>query len=210
MLKVELIGNLGADAEVKTADGNKFITFRVADSYKVTTSDGKEQFNTNWVDCIISNVDSKVFPYLKSGVKVFVRGNGHTRVYSSKKDRMMKAGLTINVTEIELCGGTTDIVPRQLIDPSTARVIDVQKFYWIPESKPGMAKTFTKEYVDKQGQLFYMNYKGFVTPAEMVEEAKQGANKTADEQVQSDAQQGDEQVNEQAASTTKEKEGGDK
>jgi single-stranded DNA-binding protein len=32
MLKVELIGNIGADAEVKDYQGNKFVTFRVAHS----------------------------------------------------------------------------------------------------------------------------------------------------------------------------------
>lgn len=210
MLKVELIGNLGADAEVKSADGNKFITFRVADSYKITSTDGKEVSYTNWVDCIISNVDSKIFPYLKSGVKVFVRGNGRTRVYSSKKDRMMKAGLTVNVTEIELCGGTTDIVPRQLIDPSTAKVVDVQKFYWIPESKPGMARTFTKEYVDKQGQLFYMDYKGFVTPAKVEDEVQNDSGQIADGQVKSDTQQDNTQLSDKAGNTTDKNTAGDK
>ena len=30
MLKVEIIGNLGADAEIKEANGSKFVTMRVA------------------------------------------------------------------------------------------------------------------------------------------------------------------------------------
>ena len=34
MFKVEVIGNLGADAQVKDANGTKFITFRVAHTEK--------------------------------------------------------------------------------------------------------------------------------------------------------------------------------
>ena len=34
MIKLEIIGNLGADAEVKVYNGNKFVTFRVAHTDK--------------------------------------------------------------------------------------------------------------------------------------------------------------------------------
>ena len=103
MLKVELIGNLGADVEVKESNGSKFATFRIADTSLYKTQSGEDKEVTNWIDCSYNNVESKVLPYLKAGVKVFVRGNASLRVYSSKKDRCMKAGLQVSVQEIELC-----------------------------------------------------------------------------------------------------------
>ena len=36
MLKVEMIGNLGADAEIKDHQGRKFVSFRVAHTEKWT------------------------------------------------------------------------------------------------------------------------------------------------------------------------------
>ena len=91
MLKVEVIGNLGADAEVKDYQGNKFVTFRVAHSSKFKNADGQQTESTTWVDVTMNDTESKVIPFLKAGVKVFVRGNASLRVYSSPKDRMMKA-----------------------------------------------------------------------------------------------------------------------
>ena len=34
MIRLEIVGNLGADAEIKDYNGNKFVSFRVAHSEK--------------------------------------------------------------------------------------------------------------------------------------------------------------------------------
>lgn len=101
MMKVELIGHLGADAELQTVDGFSFATCRVADSSRWTDKDGVVHDNTRWVDVSITNYE-KLLPYLKKGTLVFVRGNIDTRVYSSEKDRCMKCGLTIRSLEFQL------------------------------------------------------------------------------------------------------------
>ena len=88
MLKGEIIGNLGADCEVKVADGSKFVTMRVAHSEKIKKEDGTEVSKTQWVDVTWGKVDAPLLPFLKAGVKVFVRGYVDARVYSSKKDRI--------------------------------------------------------------------------------------------------------------------------
>lgn len=164
MFKVEVIGNLGADCEVKNEQGYKFATFRVAHSERWTDAEGKEQSVTTWIDCTINNVDNKVIPFLKQGVKVFVRGFGGLRIYSSKKDRMMKAGLTVKVLEIELCGGGNDDVPRQLIEPQTGALIDVTKHYWANIDTKALKKDEQFELIDKQGNRYRGNKAGFVTP----------------------------------------------
>lgn len=101
MMKVELIGHLGADAEVQTVNGFSFATCRVADSSRWTDKDGVVHDNTRWVDVSITQYD-KLLPYLKKGTLVFVRGNLDTRVYSSEKDRCMKCGITIRSLEFQL------------------------------------------------------------------------------------------------------------
>lgn len=164
MFKVEVIGNLGADAEVKQDQGYKFVAFRVAHTERWTNAEGKEQVSTTWIDCTMNNVDAKVVGYLKQGTKVFVRGYASLRVYSSKKDRMMKAGCTCKVMEVELCGGGSDDVPRQLIEPNTGALIDITKHYWANIDTKALKKDEVFELIDKQGNRYHGNKAGFVIP----------------------------------------------
>ena len=101
MIKIEVIGHLGANVEIKSADGKQFATCRIAHTDKFTDAQGVVHTNTQWVDVII-NAQSKVLPYLVTGTQVFVRGDANLRVYSSAKDKCMKAGLTIRANEIQL------------------------------------------------------------------------------------------------------------
>lgn len=165
MLKCEIIGNIGADAEIKDVQGNKFVSFRVAHSSKFKDAQGNDREETTWVDVTLNNVESKVIPFLKQGVKVFVRGNASLRVYSSPKLRQMLAGLRISATEIELCGGTSDDVPRQIIDPSNGQIFDVSKHYWCNHPLEGIKQDECIELIDKGGRSYLMNAAGFVVPA---------------------------------------------
>lgn len=171
MFKIEVIGNLGGDAEVKNDNGRKYAQFSVADTRKFTKEDGTTQEITNWISCFYRNVDSEVIKYLKKGTRVFVRGNGDLRLFSSAKDRMMKAGASINVQEIELVGGTSDEIPRQLA-MSTGKVLDVKKAYFIDvqnipqEQRP-------KELFDRHGVAYDCNEYGFVTAVHNEQSVKQ-------------------------------------
>lgn len=171
MLKVEVIGNLGADCEVKDVNGNKFGACRVANSQRYTDAQGKEHDDTTWVDVIIPDADNKVIPFLKSGTKVFVRGNARLRVYSSPKDKMMKAGLTIQAWEIELCGGSTDAVPRQLIVPETGLHVEVSKLYHAKIDTSALKKNDVAQLIDKRGATYWVNKLGLVVPADAAGES---------------------------------------
>ena len=164
MFKVEVIGNLGADAEVKESNGTKFVTMRIAhtDSYK--DESGNKHEKTVWIDATMNDAESKLLPYLKQGVKVFVRGNASLRVYSSPKDRCMKAGITVSVREIELVGGSSDEVPRQLIEPNTGALLEVSKHYWINRDNKDMKKDDTMMLIDQRGNHYLMGKDGFVKP----------------------------------------------
>lgn len=164
MMKLEVIGNLGADAVVKDSNGSKFVTFRVAHTEKWTSQDGKENVTTDWVDVTMNNTESKIIPYLKEGTRVFVRGMLKLRVYSSKKDRCMKAGAQVSALEVELLGGNNDLVPRQLIDPDTAQLYNTTKYYWCNADTKGLKIDDVKMLVDQKGRQYIMNKQGFVAP----------------------------------------------
>lgn len=162
MFRGEIIGNLGADAEVKESNGSKFVTMRIAHSDVYKDEQGNKHEKTTWVDATMNDADSKLLPYLKQGVKVFVRGSLSLRVYSSPKDRCMKAGVTISIREIELVGGSSDDVARQLIDPATGMLYDTKKYYWVNRDNEAMNKDEVYTLVDSRGNEYVMVKDGFV------------------------------------------------
>ena len=156
MLHAIVIGNIGADAEVKMADGHKFITFRVAHNDSYTDAQGNKVERTAWVDCTM-NCDAgepAVLPYLKGGTLVMVQGSFSTRVYSSAQDRCMKAGITVRVQRVELLGGSADPIPRKIYDSDGVQH-DVVKFYHINGKKGS--------YADVRGRSYDVDSKGWVT-----------------------------------------------
>lgn len=164
MLKVELIGNLGADAEIKESQGTKFVAFRVAHTVKYEGNDGGKVERTDWVDVTLSNPDSKIVPFLRQGTKVFVRGNASLRAYSSPKDRCWKAGLSVSAVDIELCGAAGDEVPRELTDPNTGHLFKVSRFYQCDADTSGWKKNDTAILVDKRMNRFILAKDGWVAP----------------------------------------------
>lgn len=157
MLQAQLIGNLGATAEVKSVDGRKFITFRVADSRSYTDAAGNKVSQTDWIDCTMNYGDSEpaILKYLVSGQTVYVQGPISKRVYSSMKDRCMKAGITIHVREIELIGGTPDAIPKVLYTQDGVQV-DITKWYYAGGLKNQIL-------LSRSGGLFQADANGWVT-----------------------------------------------
>lgn len=106
MIKMEIIGNLGADAEVKVYNGNKFVSFRVAHTDKwVDQQTGVISTQTTWVSCSLNGDGGALTPYLKKGTKVYLRGTPNFVTYSSPKTHKFETGVNLFVREIELCGG---------------------------------------------------------------------------------------------------------
>lgn len=156
MLQAILIGNVGADATYQEKDGRKFTTFRVAHNDRWTDQAGQTHNNTTWVDCIL-NDHPKVAEFLKQGTQVAIIGNVSLRVFSSEKDRCMKAGMTINVRNVELLGGQTDPVPARLYDANGLQH-DVNKFY-----HTNVAST---QLMSQRGAQFAVDANGWVSPVQ--------------------------------------------
>lgn len=97
MLKIQLIGNIGKDAEIRKAGNMSAIGFNIATSKKV-----KGENVTTWVKCtkwVNEGGSLAVADYLKKGTKVYVSGEAGVEVYEGK------GSLTCRVNEIEFCGG---------------------------------------------------------------------------------------------------------
>ena len=99
-----------------------------------------------------------------AGVKVFVRGSLSLRVYSSQKDRCMKAGAQISAQEIELCGGSSDDVPRQLIIPDSGALVPVRKYYQADVDTKDWKKDDQGYLVDAKGNQYSLVKGGWVAP----------------------------------------------
>lgn len=120
MLRIEVIGNLGANAETKTQNGETFVTLRVAATNKYANRETGEIIeNTTWVSCIWRGDHSRVTPFLTVGTKVFVRGDAALKMYVGH-DGLKHAGINVRIQELELCGSKSDNSnPRQTSNSST-------------------------------------------------------------------------------------------
>lgn len=162
MLQITAIGHIGGDAEVKTSNGREFTTFRIAHTDRWTDDAGQVHENTQWVDCIM-NGRPGVLEYLKKGQMVYVNGGASLRVYSSAKDRCMKAGITINVKLIELLGGRGDDVPNRLYDMNTGAQVEVKRFYNVPSLVREENQPEYLQLVSRSQEKFICDRNGWVT-----------------------------------------------
>lgn len=156
MQKLEVIGNLGADAEVKTYNGGEFVSFRVADTRQVMVN-GQSTQQTTWFDCTMNGNGGGLLKFLKAGVKVFVSGRPEYRIFDSAKYRCKMVGVQIYVNQVELCGYKED-VPGQLVDADGV-VYKVIKCYWA-EGSAG------KELLDGDMTKYKADENGFIAKSE--------------------------------------------
>ena len=181
-----LIGNLGADAKIVDNNGKPFISFNVADTDRWKDEGGNIHESTTWVQCTLNGgaAENKVFEYLKAGTKVFVMGRMRTRVYSSEKERRMVAGVNLYVMQVELVGGSSDEVPRKLIDPKDATIHNVYKAFYVRQEE---LATMSKQLIDKAGQLYDVNEYGFIVPVQSEQKVEESAPQDESEPSNDDA-----------------------
>lgn len=163
MFQAKVIGHIGNDAEVKSNNGKEFTTFRVAHTDKWTDDQGNTKEQTTWVDCII-NGKAPLLDYLKKGTCVFCEGNANLRIYSSQKDRCMKAGITINVRSIELVGAKPDSIPSVLFRADDGSQIDVTKWYYNQSLVRDESQPEYIALISRNQSKFYADRAGFIYP----------------------------------------------
>jgi single-strand DNA-binding protein len=83
--KVMVIGNLGADPEMRyTADGNALTSFRVAASRNYTTPEGERREETEWFSVVAwRKLAEQCSQFLQKGRRVYVEGRLRTRSWDN-------------------------------------------------------------------------------------------------------------------------------
>jgi len=107
MIKMQVIGRLGKDCVVNTANGKNVINFNVAHSEKYKDSQGVNQEKTIWVDCAYWTDRTALAPYLVKGTQVFVEGAPEVRSFT-RQDGTGGASLSLRVREVQLLGSKAD------------------------------------------------------------------------------------------------------
>lgn len=107
MLQVSVIGNLGADAQVKSKNGNSFLCFNVAHTARVKSSNGEMVDQTQWVSVTMNHYSENFAKYLVRGTKVYVYGKLFSRIWRDNQG-ISNVGLNVLADIVELCGSKAD------------------------------------------------------------------------------------------------------
>lgn len=98
--RVDLMGHLGRDAELKQVGDYTVLKWSMAVTHKV-----KGEKVTTWYSCdLFGKRAESLAPYLTKGAAVFVSGQLKPREYKGKQDEL-RISLDVDVREVELLGG---------------------------------------------------------------------------------------------------------
>jgi single-strand DNA-binding protein len=104
--KVQLIGNLGNDPEIKTLEGGKKLAkFRIATSDTYRSAEGERITETQWHNVVAWGKTAEIIEkYLTKGSEVAVEGKLTNRTYNDK-DGNKKYFTEIHINELLMLGG---------------------------------------------------------------------------------------------------------
>lgn len=97
MIILSVIGNLGADVEVKEINGKRYASMRIASTQKRGGNN-----TTTWVS-VLATYSENLMPYLKKGQSVYVNGEGDVKTYQMKDGRT-GVDVSLFASTITLCG----------------------------------------------------------------------------------------------------------
>ena len=84
--RIELIGNLGRDAETRFTTNNLSVTsFSIATTYSYKGKDGNYVNETTWHNCVGFNISDFYKENLKKGKKFYIEGRLTKRDYTDKE-----------------------------------------------------------------------------------------------------------------------------
>jgi single-strand DNA-binding protein len=108
MIKLQIVGNLGADCIQKEINGKTVINFNVAHSEKFKDGQGNLKEKTIWVNCAYWTDKTAIAQYLTKGKTIYAEGSPEADGYTNK-DGQVAATLRMRVQTIQLLGGNSDI-----------------------------------------------------------------------------------------------------
>ena len=104
MIKLQVIGNLGADCIQKEINGKTVINFNVAHSEKYKDAQGNLKERTTWVNCAYWTDKTAIAQYLTRGTTVYAEGSPEADAYTNKEGQAA-ATLRMRVQNVQLLGG---------------------------------------------------------------------------------------------------------
>ena len=107
MIKLQIIGNLGADCIQKEINGKTVINFNVAHSEKFKDAQGVLKEKTTWVNCAYWTDKTAVAQYLTKGRTVYAEGAPEADAYTNK-DGQAASTLRMRVQNVQLLGSTNE------------------------------------------------------------------------------------------------------
>lgn len=109
--KVILIGNLGADPEIRyTADGTAVATFRIATSRRWTNKNGERVDQTEWHRIVAwRRLGEICAQYLSKGKQVYIEGRIQTRSWEDK-DGNKRWTTEIIAQNLQMLGRAGDVM----------------------------------------------------------------------------------------------------
>ena len=124
MIKMTVIGNIGADAVQRETNGRKYTTFNVAVSTKFKNQDGSETERTTWISCARDG-QSPIDQWLKKGRQVYVEGTPSVSIYTDNQGHP-NCNLKLAVHRIELLGGKDETTQPQAAGQAPAQAAPQQ------------------------------------------------------------------------------------
>lgn len=103
MIRLEIIGTLGADAVFKQIDNNCYISLRAAHNDKIINDKQDKVEQTIWVQILYKSSNQKLIDILKKGVRVYARGYFSAHIYDSAKLHCKAISYNMYATELEVC-----------------------------------------------------------------------------------------------------------
>jgi single-strand DNA-binding protein len=100
MIKMQVIGNLGRDAEINTVGSNTVINFNVAHTEKWKDAQGNQKDKTTWVQCAYWTEKTGIAPYLKKGTSVYVEGQPEAKEWESNGKHGVNLNLRVGMVQL--------------------------------------------------------------------------------------------------------------
>jgi single-strand DNA-binding protein len=105
MIKAQVIGHLGRDAEMNVHGGKSVINFSVAHTEKYKDQNGTTINKTIWVKCAWWTEKTTIAQYLKKGTQVYAEGTPGVNTWLDNNSGENKSELTLRVHSVQLLGG---------------------------------------------------------------------------------------------------------
>ena len=115
--KVVLIGNLGADPEVRfTPSGVQVVSFTLATSESWNDKNGERQERTEWHRLVLWRILAEIADqFLKKGSKIYVEGKLQTRSWDDQKGQKRYVTEVV-VNNIEMLDGASSTSSAEVGD----------------------------------------------------------------------------------------------